>query len=611
MTKANSLMARATQLLLDVFAAFTGAYYSRKLAAVARWLGLSRMTSTYRRGYIIVQIDGLAYEHLTQAIDLGYAPNLQRMLRRGRFVLRRFFSGLPSTTPAVQGAIMYGTNEGIPGFRWFDKSAGEPIVCTAPSNIRVIQDRLSSTHRGILRGGSSFMNMFDGDASLSLFTLGAWNEKRFFESVRGLGLVLLFIMNPFRVLKMFWLSLWEYATDLVQRGSALLRCQARRPRDRRFPFLRLMSNIVLREMQTFAVLVDIYRGVPAIYTTYYGYDEISHHFGCMTKPALRALHAIDVRVRQIDALRRLGITREYDLYILSDHGMTAAEPFRLRYGETLGEYIRECVAKRAEGHPDLSEAEGRAHQDALPARYLADELAVLERNVSEPLARIPRKLRRLALERIEGDPERDVPWQPERRTDLVVRNSGCLAHVYLSVSSEQLDLADVAALYPGLIEDVLSHPGVGIVAGREGDEVVLMGSRGTLTMGHDVRLDGENPLAGIEPLDAESPVLGPLARGLERLTRFVQAGDLVLLGTYDPSTETICCFEQLWACHGGVGGPQTDAILLVDPAIHREMPVVTGPVDIYAFLMAHYRDLCDEVDSELTYARRRQPSREA
>lgn len=501
MRRTRALVGRLTEALLDIIAAISGTYYSRKYAAIARRLGLPRAETSKRRGFIAIQIDGLSHSHLASAIRLGYAPYLQRVLRRGEFVLRGWYSGVPCTTPAAQAGIMFGNSEDIPAFRWYDKDRGESVVCKGPRTLKAIQDRISRGRRGILAGGSSYVNMFDGDASLSMFTLSALNHKRFFESVRGLGFLLLFALNPFRTLKTFLLAIWEYLTDLFQQLSAMLSGKGSRPLERGFTFLRVITNVIFREIQTFAVMVDVYRGVPAIYTTYYGYDELAHNYGPLSKIALRALHAIDHRVRQIDLLRRRALTREYDLFVLSDHGMTAAVPFQEAYGRSLGELIQDLVG----GGVRVSEAFDAEQQGALQANYLVEELAAIEANVGRPLAHIPRKIRALVAERISLNSfngEEDPPCDLLRRTEVIVRNSGSVSHLYFNVCPKQMDISEIAAFFPTLMSDLAAHPGIWLVIGREGDQVVVMSRGECFHWMAATRSRARIPWPCIQPLDS-------------------------------------------------------------------------------------------------------------
>src|SRR5215470_16517092 len=74
-----------------------------------------------RRGLVMLQIDALPYAELRRAIELGYCPTISQMVRQEGNTLRRWFCGLPSATPYCQAGILYGQNEGIPAFRFYDK----------------------------------------------------------------------------------------------------------------------------------------------------------------------------------------------------------------------------------------------------------------------------------------------------------------------------------------------------------------------------------------------------------------------------------------------------------------------------------------------------------
>ncbi len=579
MSTLRSLIAHLIQWLLDLVAAATGTYYSRKYAAISRRLGLARGTQSNRRGFIAIQIDGLAYEHLITAMEMGYCPHLERLLRRGEFRLEPWHSGLPCTTPAAQAGIMFGNNDDIPAFRWYEKKTGESVVCKLPGVVMALQERVAARGQGILSGGSSFVNMFDGDATRSLFTLGSFNRKHFFESVRGLEFLLLFGLNPFRSIKIVALALWEYLTDTYQRLSMALRGENPRPLEPGFAFLRVISNVVFREIQTFAVMIDIYRGVPSIYTTYYGYDELAHHYGPISRIALRALHSIDTRIHQIDTLRRLGLTREYDLFVLSDHGMTRARPFRHLYDRTLGEVLCDLVG----GETRLNESDGAEQQGALQAYYLSEELAAIEQNVALPLAYIPRTLRKLVSRRIALNAEEARPLDLARRSDLVVRNSGSLSHVYFNVTPSRLNVSEIATLYPNLISGLADHAGIWLVIGREDDEVVIMSRDGVLTLNGSpaYAVEGTDPLARL-------PAPWLAAVQLERLARFTNAGDLILLGEYDPGSGMLVCFEQQWACHGGLGGPQEVAFMAIPASIRWGLRHITQATDLYPLFARRY-----------------------
>ena len=74
------------------------------------------------RGLMMVEIDGLSYWHIKQAIADGLMPTLQEMMDKDGYVLTRVECGLPSMTSACQAGIMFGDNNDIPAYRWYDKS---------------------------------------------------------------------------------------------------------------------------------------------------------------------------------------------------------------------------------------------------------------------------------------------------------------------------------------------------------------------------------------------------------------------------------------------------------------------------------------------------------
>jgi hypothetical protein len=533
--------------LVDLFNALAAVYYRRKYGAAARQLGRSlHEEEGERRAFIIIEIDGLAYDYLRQALRAGHMPYLSRLIMNRDLRLTRWRCGLPSTTPASQAGILYGNNWDIPGFRWYDKATGESIMCKLPGVVRSIQEKVAAGRAGLLRGGSSYTNMFDGDARLSLFTLSALGRHRVFENVRGFGFLILFGLSPLRLVRVVGLALWSWLAYVVKRFVAWLRSG---PRKSKFtfwgPLLEIFNNIIFREVTTFSVMLDIYRGMPAIYAAYTGYDEIAHHFGADSSEALRALRGIDKQIRQIDRIRQLYVERQYDLYILSDHGMTNSVPFPWAYGQTLEEFLAAHTGQEIESGEAPGEDEGLPEARV---QFLLDEIRGLEERPHSPL---PAHLLRATRERLEASFLAEAmggEWDLSRRGSVAVRNSGSLSHVYFDVTTRPMDLSEVALIYPSLLGALIAHEGIGLVVGRDGGDVVLAGRSGTLRISPTgQRLEGQNPLVGLS-----DP--GWAAGQVARVARFPHAGDLILLGAMDNGR--VICFEEQVASHGGLGGPQ-------------------------------------------------------
>jgi hypothetical protein len=471
---------------------------------------------------------------------------------------------------------MYGNNWDIPGFRWYEKQTQRSIMCKLPAAVRAIQDRISRGRAGLLRGGSSYTNMFDGDARLALFTLAALGRERLFENVRGLGFLILFGLGPIRIIKVIGLSLWTWLAYEVKRLLSLVR-----PSKPHFtflgPLLEIFNNIIFREVTTFSVMVDIYRGMPAIYAAYTGYDEIAHHFGADSREAFRSLRSVDKQIRQIDRIRQVYLRRDYDLYILSDHGMTPSVPFRRAYGQTLEQFVAGHTGTHVHPEETGDETEGLSE---VRAYFLLEELRALEARPHRPVPARMLRATRQQLERRLTAIKSQADWDLDRRGDIAVQNSGSLSHIYFNVTSQPMDLSDIVLLYPGLVEDLAGHQGIGLVVGREGDEIMVMGQAGTLWIAETgQRVEGENPLRALSDADWA-------AEQLARVALFPHAGDLVLLGTWDG--ESVVCFEEQVASHGGLGGPQHTPFILYPPGELLSARGIGNAEEIYVRLVRAY-----------------------
>ncbi len=573
--------------MIDGLTALATWYYNRKYGALALRLGGGVRPGDGRRGFIIIQIDGLAHQYVQEVLARGAMPYLQRLLERDGFQMQPWRCGLPSSTPAVQAGLLFGNNWDIPSFRWYEKESGQAIVCKVPAHLHHLQERLSSGRYGILTGGSSYFNLFDGNARTSILTLSALGRQHLFQNLRGSFFFVLFLLTPRRSLRAVWLTLSEYVRTLRTQAH-----QSHAPKPR-FSLRRRLSalatallaplapaalNVLFREVQTFAVALDIYRGVPAIYTDYYGYDDRAHHHGPLSAEALRALRNIDTCLREIDQVRRqFRQRRPYDLFILSDHGMSCCRPFRQTFGQTLGDFVRAHVGQQV-----VDVQGGQAPWGAMQEQLLQRELQAAAAQVSPRRSRSARRAGVNAVQRL----VRRLPSDPElqgydlaRHSDVVVRVAGSLAHIYFNVTSAQMDIGAVTLLYSDLIEALRQHEGFGLVLGRERGDAVCVTPEGML------RLDDPRLLAFLPPLAQPAAELAQL----DRLTRFPHAGDLVLLGRWY-ADGTVVGFEEHVATHGGLGGPQDWPFFITEQGVNWNLQEVTNAAQLHAFFVNWYGD---------------------
>jgi len=572
------------QRVLDLVGVLTNAYYTHKYGTIARRLGRPGVRPNQRRGFIIVQIDGLSHDHLMQALAAGYTPCLARLLAERRLVVAPWRCGLPSTTPAVQAGIMFGNRFDIPGFRWYEKERGLAVLAKRPDQVRAVRERISRGRPGILRGGSCYVSIFDGDADLALFTLSTLHRQRFFESMRGMGLFLLFLLSPFRILRLLGLTTVSYLAGLGRRLAALVRSSVFNPFDVISPLLHAVSDVLFTEVQTFGVMLDIYRCAPAIYANYNSYDEVAHKLGPDHPAAFRVLRGVDAALRQIDRMRARYRRREYDLYVLSDHGNTSSVPFSWRNGTSLGQYI---LAQTGKGLSVSEQAVAYAHSTE-KARYLLEELRGLEDRFSPRLRRVLAAVRRYVDRRVVTSQERcpefieGLDYDVERQRDVVVCASGPLAHVYFNVSPRPLDLIEVMLLYPQLLDSLLVTSGIGAIVGRAGEQTIVLGHEGSTLVMEDERemVEGAHPLA----------LFGDAAYGAaqtHRLAHFPHAGDLIVLGAIEPDGSVVT-FEEQAATHGGLGGPQMRPFIAWPPERPLAPETLNDAEHLYPYFVQHY-----------------------
>lgn len=518
-----------------------------------------RLAHGRQKGFVGIQIDGLAYPFLQQALDRGYLPHLERYLRRGHKLIE-YQAGLPSTTPAAQAVFFYGNDHGIPAFRWFEKETGQAVSCNDPDHVQAFRERLFSGERGILAGGASYSNILDGGAERSVFTVSSPNPQTLFGRIGGWRIPLLLLVNPLRTCRMFFASLNEYWVNRKDEWHHR-RKKSWSTREGLFPFIRIICNVILREMQTFGVIAEIYSGVPRIYTTYSGYDELAHHFGPASRPALINLRYIDRRIGEIVRAAEHISGVDYLLVILSDHGQTPGYPFESRFGATLGDTVSAFLRKNQRA----SVTSGSLELSRAQIGFLQNELQARKHSWRQRLYRLTKdylqkKIHALVPEALKIDPAGGV----------VITYSSSLAHLYVTGSDRPLTWREVEEIHPPLLRFLRKHKGIGFILarGEEEGELCIYHSEGHITINQNLR-SHQSERAFLRPY-------GDPIELLEQLYRFglgPRCGDLVLFGALDE--EGIACFDDQVGGHGSVGGEQSRPFLILPlghPVLNGERP---------------------------------------
>ena len=501
------------------------------------------------RGLIVLQLDGLSYHHMRDALARGYMPNIARMIDRDGYVLSPTDCGLSSQTAACQAGILYGDNYDIPAFRWYSKA--EHRLYVAGSDAALINERYGHG-RGLLRDGVSINNLLDGDARLSLLTAtdlsGGEDEER---QARAHDIYLL-LLNPHFLLRVagkffgeMGLEVWQYSLDVV-RGV--------QPRLNRlsgfYPAYRAATTVFMREVSGFLTLIQIGRGEPIIYTTWPGYDKVAHFSGPWSRHAFGTLRGFDRFVGQLRRVLARKAPRPYELLILSDHGQSSGATFLMRYGYTLQEFIERHL-------PDGTVVSATYDLDdgSMSVIAMAAELDnIQDQGMGGVIGKVAtEQMQELAEEAVEELHEHEDEGLRDA-ADVTFCASGNLAQVYFHAFPKRATLDELNQAYPTLIGALIRHEGVGVVVVADGGGVPLaLGPRGVRNL-HTGDVTGEDPLTIYG--DAELR-----AWQLRRVADYPCAGDLTIISTVYPDN-TVAALEELIGVHGGLGGEQTDSFLL-------------------------------------------------
>ncbi len=498
----------------------------RRRLSRAEWtvksLRLSRSTTpSHSPGLLLIQIDGLSRVQFERALAAGRLPFLRHLIKHEGSKLHTFYSGLPSTTPAVQGELYYGERCAVPGFSFLDPRANEIGMMMYPSWAKRIEADLASRNTGLLTGGSSWSNIYTGGATqeeshfcgASMHFSDMWQTGK----IRNIFLFGILHFTAFiRLIALLLLETFIALYDLVRgflRGHSLWR-------EFVFLFGRVFVCIGLRELITLGAKVDLARGLPIIHVNFLGYDEQSHRRGPGSRFAHWTLQGIDRSIRHLHRAARRSEGRDYEVWIFSDHGQVDAISFFKLCSNGLEGAVRR-------NWPGLDETE--RNKPAAPQRYVSHS------SLPFGSARLDRHL----LDRSH--------LTPFESTEFAVACLGPVGHVYCK---RTLEPAQLDALIAGLLKE-----GVPGILRRIGPSQEVV--RQTATGIH--ALPGDKSL-----LRGPDEQLDELATDLVRLARQPFAGDLVCLG-WHPGRPTIT-FAHENGAHCGPSPDEVQGFLLMPPA---------------------------------------------
>ena len=470
-------------------------------------------------GLLIIQIDGLARTQLERALDKGKMPFLRHLIRHREYRLHTHYSGLPSSTPAVQGELFYGVRCAVPSFSFYDRSCKRVFRMYRQADAAEIESRLKGRGRGLLEGGSAYADVYTGGAEEAHFCGPALGWGGMFGR-RWRILPLLFVLHIASFLRTASLL-------VVEGGLALFDCVRGTFsghdlwKEIKFIPARVAVSILARELTAIGALVDLARGRPIIHLNLLGYDEQAHRRGPSSTFSHWVLSGIDGVIKRLCRAAARSARRRYQVWIFSDHGQEDVKPFQGETGMTLQEAVLKVFDETARPEPALG-LEGRGVQ--------------WQRIGSLGLP-LPRRLR----------PEAPALPDPERTHHPIVTAMGPIGHVYPHEELTEVEKADHGRRLAAVgIPLVLTADGTHRARAWTAEGAFVLPDDAAQVLGHD------------------HPFLEEAARDLVALVHHAAAGDFVISGWRIGRRPLSFPIEN--GAHGGPGPRETAGFALLPGA---------------------------------------------
>ncbi len=500
-----------------------------------------------RPGLIMIQIDGLSQPQLQRALDRSELPFLRRLIKREHYQVHSHYSGLPSTTPAVQAELFYGVKGAVPAFSFRDHATQQIVRMYEPDAAA----RVEALHTGhgneaLLKGGSAYANIYTGGAAETHFCPSSMGWGQTLRAANPLVMLAFLLGNLYSFLRVAVLFLLELGLALLDFVRGLVRGYDF-VNELKFIPTRVGICILLRELCVIGGKIDISRGLPIIHINFLGYDEQSHRRGPRSLFAHWTLKGIDEAVARLWRAANHSAWRQYDVWVYSDHGQARVHPYHLVQGYPLAEAVQLTFGKLNASPPGITKENASSVQ--------TQRVRLLGGN------RIQRLFSVLG---IDGD-ESDEQQQP------AVTSLGPVAHVYaprkLTGDESALVACELARTHK--VPLVLNVETTGSLCARAEETEYRF------------------PQDIVALFGAQHPFIDSLGEDLVRLCEHPDAGDFVLLGWREGITPMTFAEEN--GAHAGATPDETNgfALLPVDAPLAERQHAYLRPLDLRNAALQH------------------------
>lgn len=290
-----------------------------------------------KKGLIILHIDGVSYPMLMRSLKKGYMPYLSKFIKENEYKIDKYWCGLPSTTPYCQAGLLYGDNENIAGFRWWDKKIGRLITFGSDTTFQKVSHKYFKKYPPLIKNGACIAACYSAGASEAI-TL-AHKEKTYSLFRVRAALLLRWVRNPLRVLDWLFNSLIYLCVCLNKLVKTFLNG---RKISMEYFLKDILNELFIHHITRFAVRMAMEREFPIIFAGFYSYDEIAHAFGPTDSLSYKTLSEIDRSIKYIMKKSKQNAI-EYEYAILSDHGNINTIPYVSLENEHLSDKLSKIL----------------------------------------------------------------------------------------------------------------------------------------------------------------------------------------------------------------------------------------------------------------------------
>lgn len=509
----------------------------KKKLAGAPWIGRvfkkrCRSNTPADPGAVVIQIDGLSHRQVRRALAGNRLPNLRRLVEEDGNLLKPLYSGMPSSTPAVQGELFYGVKSSVPAISFYDRKQKKKLTMLFPGSAGEMAGKLERQGEPLLKGGSSYSNIFTGGADEARYCTQTMTLRSIRHLASSLKLFVIFVVQPAKFFRMAVYAILEVGIALydfirgVSKGRNIFK-------ELKFVPTRVFVCILLRELIRTRVKMDVRRGVKIVHATFLGYDEQAHRRGPDSAFAHWTLKGIDDAVADIHRTAQRSECRKYRLIVYADHGQERMVPYEKHAGKPLEEVVGRLVDRAAPGRekqPPETEWGGGRFFD--------------------------RRTQGMLFKQVDsGQPTTQTGVDQMKITVL-----GPFGHIYLFPSIEAGEKARIA-------EALVKEGKIPLVFFVSNGDVIAVNRKGRFTLADHAP----------EVLGADHPFGAQTAEDLARTCRHPNAGDLVISGWTPEGRPITFALEN--GSHGGPGKEETSGFVILPPALQGEEPFLR-PIDL-------------------------------